>query len=104
MLKTGKMPNGKQHLNGHLDMSDFKEYQSQRFESLENTIRQGFSQVTEELRLMREQGHIPISVAKQMSDQQKQVIVPVIKLLCAALVLLVLWFTGLKAALPHIFK
>jgi hypothetical protein len=103
MLKGGKFANGQNYMNGHLDMGEFKEYQAQRFDSLENVLRQGFDQVTEELRLMREQGHIPISIAKQITEQQRAFVMPVIKFLCVSMIMLVVWFTGLKAALPHIF-
>lgn len=91
-------------MNGHYDLHAFKSSQDQRFESLESVLRQGFQTVTEELRLMREQGHIPVSVVEKIHEQHKNLIHPVIRLLCTALVLTLLWFTGLKAALPHIFN
>lgn len=90
--------------NGHYDFHDFRSSQEQRFESLESVLKQGFQGVTEELRALREQGYIPVSVVKEMHEQHKNLIHPVIRLLCTALVLTLLWFTGLKAALPHIFN
>ena len=103
MIRGSKFGNGMDKLNGHLDLSQFKSYQEQKFEGLESVLRRGFDQVTEELRMMREQGHIPISVARQITEQQKTFIMPIIKFLCITLLLIVMWFTGLKAALPHIF-
>lgn len=91
-------------LNGHYDLHHFKDSQDQRFESLEAVLRQGFQGVTAELKALREQGYIPVSVVEKMTEQQKNLIHPVIRLLCTALVLVLLWFTGLKAALPHIFN
>lgn len=91
-------------LNGHYDLHHFKDSQDQRFESLEAVLRQGFQGVTAELKALREQGYIPVSVVEKMHEQQKNLIHPVIRLLCTALVLTLLWFTGLKAALPHIFN
>lgn len=91
-------------LNGHFDLHSLKDSQEQRFESLESVLKQGFQGVTSELRALREQGYIPVSVVEKMTEQQKNLIHPVIRLLCTALVLILLWFTGLKAALPHIFN
>ena len=91
-------------LNGHYDLHHFKDSQDQRFESLESVLKQGFQGVTAELKALREQGYIPVSVVEKMTEQQKNLIHPVIRLLCTALVLTLLWFTGLKAALPHIFN
>ena len=91
-------------LNGHYDLHHFKDSQDQRFESLESVLRQGFQGVTAELKALREQGYIPVSVVEKMTEQQKNLIHPVVRLLCTALVLVLLWFTGLKAALPHIFN
>jgi hypothetical protein len=91
-------------LNGHYDLHHFKDAQEQRFESLESVLKQGFQGVTAELKALREQGYIPVSVVEKMHEQQKNLIHPVIRLLCTALVLTLLWFTGLKAALPHIFN
>lgn len=91
-------------LNGHYDLHSFKDSQDQRFESLESVLKQGFQGVTAELKALREQGYIPVSVVEKMTEQQKNLIHPVIRLLCTALVLTLLWFTGLKAALPHIFN
>lgn len=91
-------------LNGHYDLHLFRDSQEQRFESLESVLKQGFQGVTAELKALREQGYIPVSVVEKMTEQQKNLIHPVIRLLCTALVLVLLWFTGLKAALPHIFN
>lgn len=90
--------------NGHLDLHAFTSRQELRFDSLEGVLRQGFQGVTAELKALREQGYIPVSVVEKMTEQQKTLIHPVIRLLCTALVLVILWFTGLKAALPHIFS
>ena len=89
--------------NGHFDLSHYKDSQEQRFDSLELVLKQGFQGVTEELRLLREQGYIPISVLEKITDQQRKIIYPVVRVLCLALVVIITWFTGLKAALPHIF-
>lgn len=91
-------------LNGHFDLHSFRDTQEQRFESLESVLKQGFQGVTHELKLMREQGHIPVSIVEKMHEHQKHLILPVIRVLCSALVLTLLWFTGLKAAIPHIFN
>jgi hypothetical protein len=89
--------------NGHFDLHSFRSTQDARFESLERVLSSGFQQVTEELRLLREQGYIPVSVMEKMTKQQQEVIHPVIKVLCYSLIAIIVWFTGLKAALPHIF-
>jgi hypothetical protein len=89
--------------NGHLDFHVFSNQQEQRFGSLEMVLKQGFEGVTQELKALREQGYIPVSVVEKISEQQKAIIHPVIKLLCYSLILVILWFTGLKAALPHLF-
>lgn len=89
-------------INGHFDGS-YRSYQEQKFESLEAVLRQGFQGVTDELRALRTEGYIPISVFQKIQEQQKSLIHPMIRVLCSALVLILLWFTGLKAALPHIF-
>jgi len=89
--------------NGHFDLHSFRSLQDARFESLERVLSSGFQQVTEELRLLREQGYIPVSVMEKMTKQQQEVIHPVIKVLCYSLIAIIVWFTGLKAALPHIF-
>lgn len=90
--------------NGHLDFGIFSNQQEQRFESLESVLKQGFDGVTSELKALREQGYIPVSVVEKLTEQQKALIHPVIKLLCYSLILVILWFTGLKAVLPHIFN
>src|SRR5574343_182408 len=89
--------------NGHYDLGSFRDAQEQRFESLESVLRQGFSSVTEELRLLREQGYVPVSVLERITEQQKSFVYPIIKVLCVSLVLTIVWFTGLKALLPHVF-
>lgn len=91
------------HSNGHLDFHIFSNQQEQRFGSLEMVLKQGFEGVTAELKALREQGYIPVSVVEKMAEHQRSIIHPVIKLLCYSLILVILWFTGLKAALPHIF-
>lgn len=90
-------------MNGHFDLHSFRSAQEQRFESLESVLKEGFQGVTEELRALRQEGYIPISVMQKITDQQKHLIHPVIRVLCYSLIALILWFTGLKAALPHIF-
>jgi hypothetical protein len=90
--------------NGHLDFHVFSNRQEERFESLESVLRNGFDGVTGELKALREQGYIPISVVEKITEQQKAIIHPVIKVLCYSLIVVILWFTGLKAALPHIFN
>jgi hypothetical protein len=90
--------------NGHLDFHVFSNRQEERFESLESVLRSGFDGVTGELKALREQGYIPISVVEKITEQQKAIIHPVIKVLCYSLIVVILWFTGLKAALPHIFN
>lgn len=87
--------------NGHLDIHAFSYRQEERFESLESVLRNGFDGVTTELRALREQGFIPISVMEKITHN---VIQPVIRVLCYALIVVILWFTGLKAVLPHIFN
>ena len=89
--------------NGHYDLSNFKDAQDQRFQSLESILEQGFSGVTEELRLLRQQGYVPVSVLEKITDQQKAFVNPIIRVLCTSLVVTILWFTGLKALLPQIF-
>lgn len=89
--------------NGHYDLEAFQAKQDQKLESLESVLKQGFSAVTEELRLLREQGYVPVSVLEKITDQQKALIYPIIRVLCVSLVVTILWFTGLKALLPHIF-
>jgi hypothetical protein len=89
--------------NGHLDFHVFSNRQEERFESLESVLRNGFEGVTGELKALREQGYIPISVVEKITEQQRNIIHPVIKVLCYSLIVVILWFTGLKAALPHIF-
>jgi hypothetical protein len=88
--------------NGHLE--SFRSYQQEKFESLETVLKQGFQGVTEELKLLREQGYIPVSVVEKMTEQQKNIIHPVVKVLCWSLIAIIVWFTGLKAILPHIFS
>lgn len=89
--------------NGHYDFSGFNIQQEQRFESLERVLKDGFDGVTGELKALREQGYIPISVVEKITEQQRNIIHPVIRVLCYSLIVVILWFTGLKAALPHIF-
>lgn len=88
--------------NGHINTS-YAEYQDQRLDGLETVLRQGFQSVTEELKALRQEGSIPVSVFQKIQEQQSKVIHPIIRVLCSALILTILWFTGLKAALPHIF-
>ena len=90
--------------NGHVDFHVFSNRQEERFESLESVLRNGFDGVTAELKALREQGYIPISVVEKITEQQRNIIHPVIKVLCYSLIVVILWFTGLKAALPHIFN
>lgn len=90
--------------NGHLDFHVFSSQQEQRFDSLESVLKKGFDGVTGELKALREQGYIPVSVVEKITEQQRAIIHPVIKLLCYSLILVILWFTGLKAVLPHIFN
>ena len=89
--------------NGHYDFAKFRSVQDEKFESLEATLKQGFDNVTGELRLLREQGYVPVSVLEKITEQQKTFVYPIIRVLCASLVITILWFTGLKALLPHIF-
>jgi hypothetical protein len=80
--------------------SDFESRQNEKLGSLETVLKNGFEQVTTELRLMREQGHIPLPVVTKIIDLFK----PIIKVLCATVLLLVVWFTGVKHFLPQIFQ
>lgn len=91
------------NVNGHYNLRHLKDSQEQRFESLERVLKDGFQGVTEELKLLREQGYVPVSVLQKITDQQRALIYPVIKVLAASLILVLVWFTGLKAILPHIF-
>lgn len=91
-------------LNGHYDLHHLKASQEQRFESLEAVLKQGFEGVTKELKLLREQGYVPVSVMQQITEQQKSLIQPIIRVLSISLLLILAWFTGLKAILPHIFN
>jgi hypothetical protein len=90
--------------NGHLDLGVFSTKQEQRFESLEAVLRDGFNGVTAELKALREQGYIPVSVVEKITEQQRNIIHPVIRTLCYSMIVVILWFTGFKAALPHIFN
>jgi hypothetical protein len=90
--------------NGHYDFGLFENKQEQRFDSLERVLKDGFDGVTGELKALREQGYIPISVVEKITDQQRNIIHPVIRVLCYSLIAVILWFTGLKALLPHIFS
>lgn len=90
--------------NGHLDLGVFSTKQEQRFESLEAVLKDGFNGVTAELKALREQGYIPIGVVEKITEQQRNIIHPVIRALCYSLIVVILWFTGFKAALPHIFN
>jgi hypothetical protein len=89
--------------NGHLDFHLFSNRQEERFESLEVVLKTGFEGVTAELKALREQGYIPISVVEKITEQQRNIIHPVIRVLCYSLIVVILWFTGLKALLPQIF-
>lgn len=89
--------------NGHLDFQVFNSQQEVRFESLEKVLKDGFDGVTGELKALREQGYIPISVVEKITEQQRNIIHPVIRVLCYSLIVVILWFTGLKALLPHTF-
>jgi hypothetical protein len=89
--------------NGHLDFHLFSNRQEERFESLEVVLKNGFDGVTAELKALREQGYIPISVVEKITEQQRSIIHPVIRVLCYSLIVVILWFTGLKALLPQIF-
>lgn len=94
-------PNG--NSNGYLDLHNLSSQQEQRFDSLETVLRHGFEAVTAELKALREQGYIPVSTVEKLTEQQRAIIHPVVKLLCYSLILVILWFTGLKALLPHTF-
>lgn len=87
--------------NGHYDLRHLKTSQEQRFESLERVLKDGFQSITEELRHLREQGYVPVSVMQKITET---LIYPVIKVLSVSLILVLVWFTGLKAILPHIFN
>jgi hypothetical protein len=87
--------------NGHLDFHVFSNRQEERFESLESVLRNGFEGVTGELKALREQGYVPVSVMEKITNN---IIHPVIRVLCYSLIVVILWFTGLKALLPHIFN
>src|SRR5574343_122357 len=89
--------------NGHYDLDRFGNIQEQRFDSLEMVLKDGFDGVRQELRLLREQGYVPVSVIQKITDQHNTLIYPIIRVLCLALVVTIIWFTGLKALLPHIF-
>jgi len=89
--------------NGHVDFHMFSNRQEERFESLESVLRNGFDGITQELKALREQGYIPISVVEKITEQQRAIIHPVIRVLCYSLIVVILWFTGLKALLPNIF-
>jgi len=89
--------------NGHVDFHMFSNRQEERFESLESVLRNGFDGITQELKALREQGYIPISVVEKITEQQRNIIHPVIRVLCYSLIVVILWFTGLKALLPNIF-
>lgn len=92
------------NVNGHYDLRHLKASQEQRFESLERVLKEGFQGVTEELKLLREQGYVPVSVMQKITEQQRSLIQPVVKVLSISLILILVWFTGLKAILPHIFN
>lgn len=89
--------------NGHVDFHMFSNRQEERFESLESVLKNGFDGITQELKALREQGYIPISVVEKITEQQRNIIHPVIRVLCYSLIVVILWFTGLKALLPNIF-
>lgn len=91
--------------NGHyFDLNSLKENQDHRFDGLERVLKNGFDSVTSELRALREQGYIPVSVVEKMNEQQRAVIHPIIRTLCIALVAIIAWFTGLKGLFPHIYQ
>jgi hypothetical protein len=94
---------GKSNGNGHWDVHVFKDFQEQKFGSLESVLKDGFERVATELKALREEGYIPVSVMKEITEQQKQAFHPIIRTLCIALVAIIAWFTGLKALLPHVF-
>ena len=86
-------------VGGPIDLSSLHSRQEERFGSLETVIKDGFGQVSMELKAMREQGHIPIEVMYKIID----VLRPIIKALCVVIVFLVMWLTGLKALVPGLF-
>ncbi len=86
-------------VQGQFELNNLHSRQEERFDSLEQCIKEGFGQVSTELRAMREQGHIPIDVMNKIVDSLR----PVIKYLCITIVLLVIWLTGAKSIVPGIF-
>lgn len=84
--------------NGHIDLDGFQIRQEERFESLEQVLKNGFDTVANELKQMREGGHIPISVMHKIIDCFR----PVFKTLCITIILLTMWLTGVKNILPHV--
>lgn len=82
--------------NGHFDYDAFEARQEQRFTDLQGVMSGGFKAVVDELKLSRNEGHIPVSVMERILDSLKQIIVPIVKCLCAVVGLLLAWVTGIK--------
>jgi hypothetical protein len=88
--------------NGHFDADAFEARQEQRFANLQGTMTGGFKSVVDELKLSRTEGHIPVSVMKQILDALRDILVPIFKGLCTVVVILIVWVTGMKYLLPSL--
>lgn len=99
--------------NGHhkADIKELFHQQEKAFSNLEQILNDGFHSLASEMRLIREaligpatnKDLMSIDAHNKIINGLENIIKPIFKGLCAVIVILVIWLTGLKHLAPHIF-
>lgn len=88
-------------------VEDFKNVIKLEFQGLTATLGNkldvGFKEVSDELKIMREQGNLPVSVVQSMINSNNDTYRSIIKMLCWAFGAIVIGLIGTRLAFPNIF-
>lgn len=88
-------------------VEDFKNVIKLEFQGLTSTLGakldSGFKEVSEELKIMREQGNLPVSVVQSMISSNNDTYRSVIKMLCWAFGAIIAGLIATRVAFPNIF-
>lgn len=99
--------------NGHhkTELRELFQQQERAFSTLESILHEGFQSLTSEMKMIREaligpatnKDLMSIDAHNKIINALENIIKPIFKGLCAVIVILVIWLTGLKHLAPHVF-
>jgi hypothetical protein len=88
-------------------IEDFKSVIQLEFQSLTNALGQkldvGFKEVADELKIMREQGNIPVGVMQSIITSNNDTYRTIIRILCWTFGSIIVALIGLKLVFPTLF-